>query len=114
MQETSSRRKFLKLLGLSAGATFTASVSVAGQAEEILELSGEQREFMLMYERWMDEYIQVIRTQKKDPANAANNLKIMQLTEIAGEWQEELRTYMQDRKFALIYHASIDRMKIEI
>lgn len=114
MTESTTRRKFLKMLGLSAGATLTASSVLGTESERILTLNKEQQEFMLLYERWMDEYIKVIHIQKADPHNAANHKRMLELSEIADEWKGQLRTFMQDKNFSIIYQASIERMKKEI
>ncbi|MBX7204039.1 MAG: hypothetical protein K1X81_01315 [Bacteroidia bacterium] len=116
MSASTTRRKFLELLGLTAGATI-AGATVFGKStpdEEILTLNAEEQEFMLMYERWMDEFLKVIKIQKDEPHNMDNHKRMMALTEIADEWKTQINTYMQDKKFATIYHASVERMKKEI
>lgn len=116
MSASTTRRKFLELLGLTAGATI-AGATVFGKStpdEEILTLNAEEQEFMIMYERWMDEFLKVIKIQKDEPHNMENHKRMMALTEISDEWKTQINTYMQDKKFATIYHASIERMKKEI
>jgi hypothetical protein len=116
MSTSTTRRKFLELLGLTAGATI-AGTTVFGKSvsnEEILTLNAEEQEFMLMYERWMDEFLKVIKIQKNEPQNIENHKRMIALTEIADEWKTQINTYMQDKKFATIFHASIERMKNEI
>jgi hypothetical protein len=115
-EQESTRRKFLKLLGLTAGAGLIENSVLAGSLnrEEILKLNKEQQEFMLLYEKWMDEFIGVIRIQKTEPHNVENQKRMMALTEIASEWKPQLTEYMKEKNFALIYNASIERMKTEI
>jgi len=111
-----SRRKFLQILGLSAGASI-ASTSVLGNIidrEEIHRLKPEQQEFMLKYGQWMDEFIEVIRFQKQHPENIDNHKKMMALTETAEKWQPQLTENMKEESFFLIYNASIEKMKREI
>lgn len=114
--QQSTRRKFLQLIGLSAGATVVSSSVFAGSINntEILKLNDEQQEFMLLYEKWMDEFIEVIKVQKQDANNLENQKRMTDLTEIAHEWQPTLIDYMKDEKFAVIYKVSIERMKKEI
>ena len=77
-EKETTRRKFLQFLGLTAGATMLSSDALASPVDEaeILKLNPEQQEFMISYGKWMDEFIDVIRIQKTDPANKENNLKM--------------------------------------
>lgn len=115
-EQESTRRKFLKLIGLSAGASIVSGTLLANSLnqEEILKLNPDQQEFMLLYERWMDEFIDVIRIQKSEPENLENQKKMIALTEIAHEWQPKVTEYMKEENFAIVYQASILRMKEEI
>ncbi|MCX6292647.1 MAG: hypothetical protein NT126_12945 [Bacteroidetes bacterium] len=115
-EKKSTRRKFLQFLGLSAGATLASTTSLGNfiSREEVRRLNSEQQEFMMEYGKWMDEFIEVIRIQKTDPGNMENNKKMIALTETAEQWQPRLTEFMKDETFALIYHASIERMKKEI
>ena len=56
-EKESTRRKFLKFLGLSAGATLVSSKMLAGivKPEDIRTLNPHQQEFMVDYGKWMDE-----------------------------------------------------------
>ena len=112
----STRRKFLQLLGLTAGATIVSTGALAKiiDSQEIHKLNPEEQKFMLRYGQWMDEFIEVIAIQKKDPDNISNNHRMMQLSDQAKEWQPQLTTFLKDEKFALIYRASIERMTNDI
>lgn len=112
----SSRRSFLKILGVSVGATVASTTALAGLIDhsEIQKLNPEQREFMLTYEKWMDEFIDAIRTKKKVPGNIENHKKMMALTERAATWKTKLTEYMKDKTFALIYQSAIERTTKEI
>jgi hypothetical protein len=112
----SSRRKFLQMLGLTAGATILSTKAVAGFVDhkEILKLNPEQQEFMLRYEKWMDAFIEVIRVQRTKPEDAENNAKMIELTEIADSFKPELDGFMKDKKFSTIFQVSIARMSKEI
>lgn len=117
MSETqSSRKKFLQLLGLTAGAALVGKSALAAIAnhEEILKLNPEQQTFMIGYGKWMDEFIEVIRIQKTEPDNMANHKRMIALTEQAEAMQPQLTEFMKDKTFALIYKTSIERMRKEI
>lgn len=112
----SSRRNFLKVLGVTAGTSVAAAGSFAGLIDhsEIQKLNPEQKEFMLVYEKWMDEFIKAIRAKKKDPGNVENNKKMTELAERAAVWKPKLTEYMKDKTFALIYQEAIQRTTKEI
>lgn len=112
----SSRRDFLKVLGVTAGATVAATTSFAGLIDhtEIQKLKPDQKEFMLAYEKWMDEFTEAIRAKKKDPGNMENNKKMSALAEQAAAWKPKLTEYMKEKSFALIYQEAIERVSKEI
>ena len=117
MSETqSSRRNFLKVIGVTAGASVAATSALAGLIDhkEIQKLNPEQKEFMLTYEKWMDEFIDAIRIKKKEPGNLENHKKMMALTERAAAWKPQLTEYMKDKTFAVIYQDAIARTTKEI
>lgn len=114
----SSRRKFLMKLGLTVGATFAVTSSsltanVLDNKDEF-PITDEQMKFMRKYEKWMDEFVEVIRMQKVDPENYENNKNIVRLSEIAKGWQNQLVGYMKDENFARHYMAATQRMTLEI
>lgn len=112
-----SRRNFLRKLGLTVGATITTSALLSAEIKdspEIISLSPEQQSFMDSYEKWMDEFIEVIRTQKADPDNYENNKKIVALSEQAKTWQQTLGQYMADENFSRYYMIKTQRMTMEI
>jgi hypothetical protein len=69
---------------------------------------------MQNYERWMDDFIEVIKVQKKDPENLQNNMKIVSLSEEAKQFQAELMGYMEDENFARYYMVATERMTLAI
>lgn len=110
-----TRRRFLQFLGLSASASLVSVGALAGIVDDrIKKLTPQQQAFMLRYEKWMDEYIEVIRTQKTDPQNKENMNKMLALTNQAETFKPELTEFMKDETFRLIYKASIERMTKEI
>ncbi len=115
-ENQTSRKKFLQFLGLVAGSTIINPVSVAGfvDHENIKKLNPIQQEFMFRYGKWMEEFMEVVRIQKKDPANTEIRQRMIALTGVAEKFKPELNEFMKDETFSLIYKASIDRISKEI
>ena len=112
-----SRRNFLHKLGLTVGAAAVATTGISGSinhAEMNFGLTTEQLDFMTEYDKWMDDFIEVIRVQRKDSENLENNKKLVELTEISSKWQDTLATYMKDDNFAKYYMIVTERMTKEI
>ncbi len=111
------RRSFLRKLGFTLGATLTASslisANIASPSQEI-NITPEQKAFMNGYEKWMDEFIEVIKIQKVDPENPENNKNIVLLSERSKSWQTKLHDYMKDDNFARYYMTATERMTLEI
>ncbi|MBL0103774.1 MAG: hypothetical protein IPP51_08470 [Bacteroidetes bacterium] len=115
-ENTSGRRKFLKYLGFTAGASLVSSKAFSAfiDTDDVKKLNPEQQEFMQRYGKWMDDFIEVIRIQKTDRLNSSNNKRMVELTELAETFKPELSKHLSDETFSLIYRASIDRMSKEI
>ena len=116
LDSKSTRRNFFKFLGLTAGTTLISQGSFAAHLDqtEILKLTGEQKEFIMLHEKWMDEFIEVIRVQKMAPEDQENNKKMIAITEMADEFKPILNEFLKDGTFALIYKMSLERMSKEI
>lgn len=115
-EKSTSRRNFLQLLGLSAGAALLPTETMAGFVDhkEILKLTPEQQTFLLKYEIWMDDFIKVIHLQKENPQNSENHANMLALSQKAEDMKPELTEFMKDEKFFKIYQVSIQRMTNEI
>ena len=116
MTEKNDRRSFLKLFGLTAGASLTGSKVLGAfiDTTEVRKLNEEQQEFMVRYGQWMDEYLNVVRIRKTEPDNMDNHRRMIELTEQAESFQPELKVYMQDETFSFIFKAAIKRVTDEI
>jgi hypothetical protein len=116
LDSKSSRRNFFKFLGLTAGTTLMSQASFGAHLDEteIRKLTDEQKEFMLLHEKWMDKFIEVIKVQKIAPDDQENNQKMIAITEMADEFKPQLNEFMKDGTFALIYKMSMERMSKEI
>lgn len=113
-----SRRRFLRKLGLTLGASMVVATAeiratILDKKDE-LAITPDQQKFMDRYEKWMDKFIEVIRKQKADPDDINNNREIVRLSEVSKGWQQQLSTYMKDENFARYYMASTERMTKEI
>jgi len=111
------RRDFLRKLGFTLGASLTASSMISAniiKSDLNMNISPDQKEFMHHYEKWMDEFISVIRIQKVDPENIENNKNLVLLSERAKKWQTKLHDYMKEENFARYYMTASERMTMEI
>ena len=118
-KENNSRRKVLRsgiLTAATAGAVLvsTNSFSAFINQAEVRKLTPKHQEFMLRYGKWMDDFIHVIRRKQVEPGNQKHQKAIMILSEKAEGFKPELTEFLKDETFALIYHASIDKMSKEI
>ena len=115
-EEETSRKSFLQMLSLAAGATLVSKSGLAKGFDqtEIRKLTAEQQKFMTEYEQWMDEFIEVVRIQKTEPEGIDHHKQMISLTEKAEKFQPVLDKYMQDETFAFIFRISIERMTKEI
>ncbi len=112
-----NRRRFLGKLGMTLGVTLTGTQVMQGEnvpSTDALVLSADQTLFMKNYERWMDEFVEVIKVQKKEPDSLENNKKIVALAEEARLFQKELMGYMADENFARYYMIATERMTLTI
>jgi hypothetical protein len=119
MQGTeSNRRDFLKKLGLIAGATTLTAIGLPevllANEEHNNSLTPEQSRFMVLYEKWLDEFHAMAIIQQKDPLHFENNTKMMSLSKEAELWQNELIEHMKDPNFAQHYLKRIERVTASI
>lgn len=112
----SNRRDFLKKLGLITGATAVTVTGISGVADLITEkkenikLTPGQEQFMVKYEKWLDEFNDMVKFQKDDPEHLENNKRLMALSDEAKIWQKELIEYMKDENFARYYMIATERV----
>lgn len=116
----STRRDFLKKLGLAVSATALASTGLSHAAEiiqnkkEEFPLTAEQRKFMKGYEKWLKEFHDMAKFQKKDAEHLGNNQRLMALSEEAKKWQKELIEHMKDENFARYYMVVTEKITATI
>ncbi len=113
----STRRTFLRKIGLTVGA---AAVSGVAGATQIIEdkmqfpLTEEQSAFMQNYDRWMDDFLEVIKERKTNPDGLEVNQRLMVLSQESQAWQPQLIEFMKDANFAKHYMIATERMTNEI
>lgn len=112
-----SRRKFLAKLGLTVGSvaagTAKLSATVLNDKTEFT-LSGPQKKLMEKYEVWMDNFIPVVRAQRKNQEDLIAKAKIMELSREVETWQSELIEFMKDENFARYYMTATERLTKEV
>ena len=107
----------MRKLGFTLGGALTASSLISANiidTDKDMSISPEQKAFMDTYEKWMDEFIEVIRIQKVDSENYENNKNIVLLSERSKKWQFKLHEYMTDDNFARYFMKVTERMTLEI
>ncbi len=77
-------------------------------------LLDDQQQFMDRYEKWMDEFIPVIKKFRANPNNAEAKKLIAELSEEAETWRVQLTEFMKDENFARYYMTATERMTKEI
>ena len=119
----STRRDFLKKLGLVVGATAitaTGFSEVTDFAEKIqnkkeeFKLNAEQQKFMDKYEKWLEEFHDMAKFQKVDAEHLENNKKLVALSNEAATWQKELIEHMKDDNFARHYMVLTEKVTATI
>lgn len=113
----STRRVFLRKLGLSVGMAVAATgVKGAQIIEKNIEfpLTDDQQNFIKQYEVWMSSFIEVIKERRSKPNDLDVNMRLMKLSEKHETWQKEVQVYMEDPNFAKHYMIVTERMTLEI
>ncbi len=112
-----SRRAFLSKLGLSVGVTTLAGKTLSANVlNNKLEfpLTKDQRKLMDRYEKWMDEFIPVIKANRANENDPIAKQRISELSEEAESWRQQLVKFMKDENFARHYMTATERMTKEI
>lgn len=95
-----SRRGFLQKLGLGVGIlSLFGSESMAETKGNSISLQEDRREFLVEYENWVNEYIDVVEKEKNSVSNMDNKKQIMRLSEQADGWQNQIKEYIKHEDF---------------
>jgi galactitol-specific phosphotransferase system IIB component len=104
-------------LGLAIGTSVVASEKLSAKVlndKSEFKLSKEQQKLMQQYEKWMDEFIPAIQAQRKNQEDVLAKQSIVELSQQAEEWREQLAEYMKDENFARYYMTVTEKMTKEI
>ena len=113
----STRRHFLRKIGLTVGAVAVGGVKASAQIvenEAQFPLTEEQQKFMDEYSHWMDDFIEVIKERRSNPDDLEVNMRLMRLSEKSEGWQRKVNKFMEDENFARHYMVVTERMTLEI
>lgn len=106
-----SRKEFIKeiakLLGNKVVEPFTSN-------KNIYELNDEQKEFLVVYRAWLNEFESFIREQNKNPQDKKNNKRLMELSDQAAEWKKHLEEFMEDAVFATVFYDISSELSAQI
>ena len=95
-----SRRGFFKKLGLVVGATAIVDTDVLADINPSKYSNvAERNEFLSRYEKWVDQYIEVVEEEKKKNINISNKKRIMELSAEADGWQNQIKEYIKHDDF---------------
>jgi hypothetical protein len=104
--EIHSRKSFLKKLGMVVGAgavaPFATASGVTFRNDEMLD--DEQKEFLLVYESWLEEFHGIVKLQKSGLETATTRKQMIELTARAQEWRHQLEVHMLNHNFAQHYN----------
>jgi hypothetical protein len=94
--QKSTRRGFFKKLGISAVAVTAVDKELFADINLNRFSSQQDRDqFLQQYEKWVNDYIEVVNKEKSSQGDMANKHRIMELSEQADGWQEPLKEYLQ-------------------
>lgn len=98
--KNSTRRGFLQKLGVTVGATALLDKEVLADIN-LNRYSSEKdrKDFLLKYERWINDYIEVVEKEKLSNSDISNKHRIMELAEQANGWQSQIKEYLQHEDF---------------
>ena len=112
-----SRRKFLAKLGLTIGTAVVAGEKISAtvlNSKSEFKLTKKQEKLMQQYEKWMDDFIPAIQAQRNNQNDAVAKQKIVELSQQADDWKNQLEGFMKDENFARYYMTVTERMTKEI
>ncbi|MDQ1771814.1 hypothetical protein GQR60_15350 [Labilibaculum sp. A4] len=98
--QNSTRRGFFQKLGLTVGAAALIETEALADINLNRFSSEEDRNsFLLTYETWVNDYIEVVEKEKLSKSDISNKHRIMELSDQASGWQEQIKEYLQHDDF---------------
>ena len=99
-----TRRGFLQKLGLTIGAAALIEAEALADVNPNRYSTSEDRaNFLDRYENWVNQYIDVVEKEKESQTDIANKQRIMELSEQADGWQDQIKEYIQHDDFKQRY-----------
>lgn len=110
-----NRRDFLKKTGLALGATAiagsTGNLILSSSSFDAAKLANkEQVELLSRFEKWVNNYIEVVEDEKVKNREFKDNQLLTTLPEDLGKWMPEFKKHMSDKSFATEYLKVSDRL----
>jgi hypothetical protein len=98
--QNSTRRSFFQKLGLTVGAAALIETEALADINLNRFSSEQDREvFLQKYETWINSYIEVVEKEKLSNSDLSNKHRIMELSEQADGWQEQIKEYLKHDDF---------------
>ncbi|WP_461631676.1 hypothetical protein [Labilibaculum euxinus] len=98
--QNSTRRGFFQKLGLTVGAAALIETEALADINLNRFSSKEDRKsFLLTYETWVNDYIEVVEKEKLSKSDISNKHRIMELSDQASGWQEQIKEYLRHDDF---------------
>ncbi len=98
--QNSTRRGFFQKLGLTVGAAALIETEAFADINLNRYSSAEDRKnFLLKYETWVNSYIEVVEKEKLSKSDLSNKHRIMELSEQANGWQDQIKEYLMHDDF---------------
>lgn len=99
-KQSTTRRGFFTKLGLTIGAAVFIETEALADISLNQTSNREERErFLFQYEKWVDQYIEVVEEEKKNALNIENKKRIMELSDEAETWQNKIKEYIKHDDF---------------
>jgi len=98
--QNSTRRGFFQKLGLTAGgAALLESEELANVNTNRFSTLQDRSAFLEKYEKWVDEYIEVVEMEKQQAQDLSNKHRIMELADQADGWQNQIKEFVKHDDF---------------
>ncbi|PKQ62244.1 hypothetical protein BZG02_13070 [Labilibaculum filiforme] len=102
--QNSTRRGFFQKLGITLGAAaLIETEALASINPNKFATNKDRDDFLVTYEIWVDEYIEVVEKEKLTKSDIANKQRIMELSAQADGWQDQIKEYLQHDDFKSRY-----------
>ncbi len=102
-----NRRNFIKKAGLVLGATTlvgsTQMIPTSSLIDHSILANEEQVQLLIRFEKWVNEYIEVIESEKIKNREFKNNQALTAYPSEIEKWMPEIKKHLGDKQFATEY-----------